>query len=256
MRTDEEHILIVRIKRQCPDPLARQTLVFRVDACPRLTRVRAAINSAANCSNLIRIADEDLIAVARIDQNAGEIAERKITAANLPGGAPIVRHVERLLCANVDVVRSLRILGYRVHRYVVRYAVDLPPRLAAIARNKNSRTRRAHPDRLRMLRSRRDAGGPWVERTVREFLPTFGRIDTAIETSVSSCQDRGLLGIDVDRMDQGIDRIRDDQVSLIGGSWTIVLSNSKRGQRNRIELASDRQVTIALKLLQRGSCSW
>src|SRR5438874_4158306 len=106
MRTNEEHILIVRIKCQRPNPLAGQALVFWINACPRLPRVRAAINPAADFGNLIRIADENLIAIARIDQNTGEITERKIAAADLPRGATVMRHVESLLCTNVNVVSS------------------------------------------------------------------------------------------------------------------------------------------------------
>src|SRR5256885_1121193 len=108
------------------------------DYRPAIVTPLAAINPAADFGNLIRIADENLIAIARIDQNAGEIPERKIAAADLPRGATVMRHVESLLCTNVNVVRSLWVLGYGVYRYVTRYAFNLPPSLAGVARNENS----------------------------------------------------------------------------------------------------------------------
>src|SRR5437763_11090404 len=139
MRTDEKVALSVRIERHSPDSLTRQMLVFRINARPRLACVRAAKHSAANVSFLIRIADEDLVAIARIDQNTGKVAIWKIAAADFPRSASIMRHIQRLLCAHINVVGPLRILGNRVHRYVVRNAINLPPGLSTIARDENSR---------------------------------------------------------------------------------------------------------------------
>src|SRR5205085_10633201 len=212
MRTDKKYVLIVRIKGQGPDPLTRQMLVFWIDARPRLARVRAAKDSAANVSLLVRIADENLIAIARIDQNAGEVAVWKIHAADFPRSAAIMRHVQRLLRADINVIGPLRILRYRVHCYVVRYAINLPPGLSTIARNENSRIRRADPDSFRVLRIGRDARRARIKRAIREFLPTLGRIETAIKTRVCCCQNRWLLSFRVNRADQSVDCISDNQV--------------------------------------------
>jgi hypothetical protein len=62
----------------------------------QLARIRAAINTAADFGDLVSIAGKYLIAVARIDQNAGEIAERQIATANGSTFAAIVRHEEAL----------------------------------------------------------------------------------------------------------------------------------------------------------------
>src|SRR5437868_15326580 len=103
MRTDKKYVLIVRIKGQGPDPLTRQMLVFWIDARPRLARVRAAKDSAANVSLLVRIADENLIAIARIDQTAGEVAVWKTPAADFPRTSAIMRPIHRLLRARINL---------------------------------------------------------------------------------------------------------------------------------------------------------
>src|SRR5687767_4118053 len=150
MRTYKQHVLIVGIKRQRPDSLTGKTVALRVDSRPRLARIRAAINTASDLSDLVCIANEYLVAITRVDQDAGEVTERKIAAANSPRRATVLRHVERLLGANVEVVWSLRILRDRVYRNFARNPVNLGPRFSAIARNKHARTRCSDPDRFRV----------------------------------------------------------------------------------------------------------
>src|SRR4051812_1282348 len=107
MRSDEEHVLIVRIKRQRPDSLARQPSALGIDSRPRQSGISGAINTAADFSDLISVAREDLVAVTRIDQDAREIAERQIAAPDFPRRSAIVRHDERLLGADINIVRTV-----------------------------------------------------------------------------------------------------------------------------------------------------
>src|SRR5215213_4438623 len=100
----------MRVKRQRPDSLTRKTSVLWIDSRPGLSGVSAAINAAADLTDLVCIANEYLVAIARVDQNAGEVSERKIAATNSPRFATIMRHVEHLLGADVEVIRPLRIL--------------------------------------------------------------------------------------------------------------------------------------------------
>src|SRR5688572_20295600 len=180
MRTDKQHVLIVGIKRQRPDSLTRKTIALRIDSRPRLASIRAAVNTTADLADLVCIANEYLVAITRVDQDAGEVAERKIPTANSPRCATVLRHIERLLGANVEIVRSLRILRDRVYRNLSRNTVYLRPRFSAIARNEHARTRRSDPDRFRVLQICGNARRPWIEASVRKLLPTFCRIETAI----------------------------------------------------------------------------
>src|SRR5688572_28666262 len=99
MRTYKQHVLIVCIKRQRPDSLTRKTIALRIDSRPRLTRIGSPINTAADLADLVCIANEYLVAVTRVDQDAGEVTKRKITTANSPRCATVLRHIERLLGA-------------------------------------------------------------------------------------------------------------------------------------------------------------
>ena len=86
--TNKKRVLIARVKSQCPDPLTGQPILFRINARPGLSAIDRAINSAANFAGLISIADEDFIAITRIDQDTGEVAERKIAATPAPARPP------------------------------------------------------------------------------------------------------------------------------------------------------------------------
>ena len=70
--------------------LTRQTPVFRIDSRPCDATVRAAINAAADVGDLEGVTYKDLVAVAWIDKDAGEVAERKISAATVPRLATVV----------------------------------------------------------------------------------------------------------------------------------------------------------------------
>src|SRR6185436_5789190 len=129
-----------------------------------------------------------LVAVARIDQDAGEIAERKIATTNSPRCPTIMRHEQSLLRSDVDVIRALWILRNRVDRSFTRYTVNLSPRLSAVARNQDSGARRSNPDCFRLSLTCRNARRAWIEASVRKFLPTFRWVDSAIQTRVSGSQ--------------------------------------------------------------------
>src|SRR5215213_7915609 len=160
--------------------------VFRIDACPRQPRIRAAINTAADLAYLVCITDKYFISITRVDENAGEITIREIATANLPRLASIMRYEERGLRSGIHVIRSLRILGYRVDRHVMRYTVELAPGLSRIKRHENAGGGRTHQDRFRLSWIRRDASGPRIVAAVRELFPTLRRIDAAIQSGVGS----------------------------------------------------------------------
>jgi hypothetical protein len=75
MRTNEEHVLILRIKGERPDSLAGQPTRFGIYSSPGNATVRRPENSASDLSSLICIAGKDLIAISWIDQNGGEVAK-------------------------------------------------------------------------------------------------------------------------------------------------------------------------------------
>src|SRR6185503_7956741 len=130
----------------------------------------------------------------------------------LPRLARIMRNEERLLCSHVDVIRSLRILSDCVDWHVMRHTVELSPGLSSVERHQHARTGCSHEDRFRLAWISRDATGPWIEATVRKLLPTLRRIDTAIETAVCSCQNRGLLRHRIDSVNESVDCVGDNQI--------------------------------------------
>src|SRR6185369_9645532 len=123
-----------------------------------------------------------------------------------------MRDEKRLLCSDVDVIRSLWILNDCVDWHITRHAVELSPRLSRIERHQYARSGCSHEDRFRLSRICRDATGPWIEATVRELLPTLRRIDTAIQSAVCSCQNRGLLRHWIDSVNESVDGVGDDQI--------------------------------------------
>src|SRR6185503_6792784 len=132
MSSYKEHVLIVCIKRQRPYSLTRKIAAFRIDSRPRQSRIRAAENAASDFSCLIRIADKNFIAVARVHEDAREVAERKIGASHFPRHAVVMRHVERLLRSNINVIGTAVILRDHIDRNVARNTEDLAPRPSAV----------------------------------------------------------------------------------------------------------------------------
>src|SRR6185436_7049976 len=120
MRTDEQSVLIARIESERPNPLTRQAVFFRVNARPGLAGVHRTVNSTADFTGLVSVARKQFVTVAWIDQNTCEVAERQIATATGPVRTAVMRHVERLLCANVEIVWSLRITSDRVYRRLSR----------------------------------------------------------------------------------------------------------------------------------------
>src|SRR2546423_4451590 len=113
MRSDEESVLIARIESQGPNPLTGQSLYFRINARPRCTPIDCSIDAASNFTSLVGVANEDFIAVPRVDQDAGKIAERKITTAPAPACSTISGHIEILFRANIDMAGALQIPSNR-----------------------------------------------------------------------------------------------------------------------------------------------
>src|SRR5229473_1794102 len=119
MRSHEKRVLIARVECQRPDAHAWQMSLPRVNSRPGGATVRRPINAAAKLSILIvliGIAGKNLATVARIDQDAREVAEGEITAAPRPMVTAIVRQVERLLGSHVDERRALLILHDNIDR--------------------------------------------------------------------------------------------------------------------------------------------
>src|SRR6185369_9612553 len=79
------------------------------------------------------------------------------------------------------------------------------------------------------------------------------RIDAAIETAVGSCENRGLLGFRVDGVNHSVHCVGNDEIRSCSRRWITALADTERGECDRIEFACNRQVSIALKLLQGGS---
>src|ERR1043166_954427 len=113
-------------------------LIARVNAHPGRARIAGSIDAAADFAGLISVAYEHFIRIAGVDQNAGEVAEREVASATRPVIAAVVRHEKRLLGADIDIRRPLRILNDDIDRSGVRNAAHLLPRLAAIPRDKNT----------------------------------------------------------------------------------------------------------------------
>src|SRR6266850_194243 len=109
------------------------------------------VNTSTCFTCLVGISGKDLVAVLRIDQDAGEIPKRKIPASTAPTCATIVRHIESLFGSDVYVFGLLRILGNGVYRRHARNPFNLAPALTAISGNKHARTGRPYPNRVRLL---------------------------------------------------------------------------------------------------------
>src|SRR6266542_250058 len=109
-----------------------------IDTRPGHSAIDRPIHAASNFASLISIADEDFISIARIDQDTGEIAERKIATPPAPVCPAVQRHVEGLLRSDIYMVRALRILRYGIYGGIARHTGDLLPRLPSIARNQSA----------------------------------------------------------------------------------------------------------------------
>ena len=132
MRSNKECVLILRVKCKCPYALACQSTLFRINSRPGYSGIDRTIHAAACFSALIGIANEDLIAIAGIDQNAGEISEGKIATSAAPICPTIMCRIKRLLGTDVDVIWPLRILRDRIHGRVSGNAISLLPGLSSI----------------------------------------------------------------------------------------------------------------------------
>src|ERR1700737_1761303 len=109
------------------------------------------VHTSTYLTCLVGISGKDFVAVARIDQDAGEIPKRKIATSTAPACATIVRHIESLFGSDVYVLRFLRILGNGVYRRLARKPFNLVPTLTAISGNKHTGGGRAYPNRFRLL---------------------------------------------------------------------------------------------------------
>src|SRR5947207_14829480 len=144
MRADVKPVRIVGVEGQGPDALTRQPRVARINTHPRHSGIGRTIDAAAIESSaaatliLIGVADEKLVAILRIDENADVVADGQIAAPPYPTLATIMREIERPLSSNVDVSGAFLILLNRADRNVGRDAGDLTPGLSGIARDENA----------------------------------------------------------------------------------------------------------------------
>src|SRR6266498_5136769 len=160
-------------------------MLFWINARPRRSGVDSPIHTAADFASLISVAGEDFIAVARVDQDARKVTERKITSPATPVRPAVMRHVERLLRSHVYIVRPPQILNDRIHRSFRRNIGYLLPGLPTITRNQNARSSSTCKNRFRMLRIHRNTTGPGIEvGAVRQFLPTLCWIEAAVKAKV------------------------------------------------------------------------
>src|SRR6266508_2840686 len=130
-----------------------------IDTRPGHPAIDRPIHAATNFASLISIADEDFIPIARIDQDTGEIAERKIATPPVPVCPTVWRHVEGLLRSDIYMVRPLRILRYGIYGGIARHPGDLLPRLPSVARKQGARGSSAYKNRFRLLGISRDTTG-------------------------------------------------------------------------------------------------
>src|SRR5436853_1623484 len=113
VRTNKQSVWLARIERERPNSLTWQTVLTRVDSRPRQSGISRTINAAADLAVLIvliSVAGKNLVGVARIDQNAGEISKGKISTAARPMLATVVRLIKGLLGSHVNESRAFRIL--------------------------------------------------------------------------------------------------------------------------------------------------
>src|SRR5258705_5011730 len=135
MRAHKQHVLILCVKGKRPNTLTRQASLFRVDTGPRNTAIHRAKDTATDLTCLVSIPHKDFVAIAGIDQDTGEIAERKIATAPAPAHAPIMRQIKGPLRSHVDAVAFLWILGHGIYGSILRNSFYLPPTCTPIRHN-------------------------------------------------------------------------------------------------------------------------
>src|SRR6266581_3524589 len=108
---------------------------------PGRAAVSRAINAAAKITVLKRVAGKNLVGVARVNQDAREISERKNSAAPRPMLAAIVRQVKGLFCSYINERRALGVLDNYVDSSVGRHATYLLPVFSSIAGNQDAGSR-------------------------------------------------------------------------------------------------------------------
>src|SRR5947207_307874 len=112
VRADEDSGGVARVEGERPDAPARER---RVEPLPGHAGVGRAEDAAAfgfaedSAPALVRVADEDLLRVLRVDEYARETAQGESAAATKPTLAAVVRDVERLRRPDVDVFGPLRV---------------------------------------------------------------------------------------------------------------------------------------------------
>src|SRR5688500_1409256 len=141
----------MRIDRECPDPLAGNSALFRINARPRCSTIDRAINASANLASLISIAHKDLVAVLRVYQNTGEVSVRKIAAPASPARAIVTRHEESLFGSYIDRARTLRTASDHIYGNVGGNTGYMPPGSPAISGHHNAGCSGSGPDGFRMI---------------------------------------------------------------------------------------------------------
>src|SRR5207253_1191892 len=141
VRADEDAAVVARVEGERPDAPTRER---RVETLPSHTRVGRTKDAAALrlCEDapaaLVRVADEGLIGVVGVDEYAREAPQGKVAAAPQPVLTGVVRDVERLRRADVDVLGPLRVALDDVDGSLRRDAAQLLPGLARVARREHA----------------------------------------------------------------------------------------------------------------------
>src|ERR1700752_3338660 len=123
-----------------------------------------------------------------------------------------MRHHESLLGTNVDIIRPLRILNYRIDWRFTRHTIDLAPGFATVTRHKHTRTWCPNPDSFRLFLIGGNTGSAWIETSIGKILPTLCGIDGTIQSGVFPRQNRRLLSYGIDGMDQRVDGVSQYQI--------------------------------------------
>src|SRR5947209_10541913 len=110
MCADENLAGVARVEGERPDAATRKR---RVEPLPSHACVGRAEDAAALClaedstAALVCVADEDLVRVLRVDEDAREASQRKSASATQPTLPAVVRDVERLRRADVNIFGPL-----------------------------------------------------------------------------------------------------------------------------------------------------
>ena len=119
----------------------------------------------------------------RVEQNARELPERKISTPSLESGPAVFGKIQSLSASNDDPRGIGRRTGYRHYRHRRRDTVDPLPGHSRISAHDDSRSSGSDPNRVGLSRMHEDCGNLIVEtRTEFNPLPSLCDIERSVES--------------------------------------------------------------------------